>query len=192
MYAFAFKAAMARGSGRVQRNVIIIPMSKSQEWWDKAALDRQTYFYPHSDRTGTQVKGHARAAVVKHDLAWEWGNAKPPEYRQNASPRNPAGGGPASAVRLPGTAGRDTFASPKMTGSPLLVLTTLGSLDDARRLVRNLVDQRLVACGTVLPGATSIYRWRGGITDAAEVVVLLKTMSTRWDALRDVGRQQHP
>jgi hypothetical protein len=62
MYAYAFKAAMARGSGRIQRNVIIIPMSKSKEWWDKPALDRQTYFYPHTDRSGTSVKGHARAA----------------------------------------------------------------------------------------------------------------------------------
>lgn len=62
MYAYAFKSAMARGSGRVQRNVIIIPISKSQEWWDKAALDRQTYFYPHTDGSGARVKGHARAA----------------------------------------------------------------------------------------------------------------------------------
>jgi len=62
MHAYAYKSAMARGSGRVQRNVIIIPMSKSKEWWDKAALERQTYFYPHADRSGTHVKGHARAA----------------------------------------------------------------------------------------------------------------------------------
>jgi hypothetical protein len=62
MYSYAFKGALPRGSGRVQRNVIIIPLNKSQEWWDKAALDRQTYFYPHADRSGTHVKGHARAA----------------------------------------------------------------------------------------------------------------------------------
>ena len=62
MYAYAFKPALARGSGRVQRNVIIIPLRKSKEWWDKAALERQTYFYPHADRSGTHVKGHARAA----------------------------------------------------------------------------------------------------------------------------------
>jgi hypothetical protein len=37
-------------------------MNKSQAWWDKAALDRQTYFYPHADASGAQVKGHARAA----------------------------------------------------------------------------------------------------------------------------------
>src|SRR5262245_59954967 len=62
MYDYAFKGAQPRGSGRVLRNVIIIPMSKSKEWWDKPPLDRQTYFYPHSDRSGTVAKGHARAS----------------------------------------------------------------------------------------------------------------------------------
>jgi hypothetical protein len=61
MYAYAYKGAMPRGSGRVQRNVIIVPMRKSKEWWDKTALDRQTYFYPHNEN-GCRVKGHARAA----------------------------------------------------------------------------------------------------------------------------------
>lgn len=62
MHAYAYAHAIPRASGRVQRNVIIIPMSKSQEWWDKPALDRQTYFYPHADSTGDRVKGHALAA----------------------------------------------------------------------------------------------------------------------------------
>jgi len=62
MHAYAYKGAVTRGSGRIQRNVIIIPMRKSQEWWDKQPLDRQMYFYPHGDRSGARVKGHARAA----------------------------------------------------------------------------------------------------------------------------------
>jgi hypothetical protein len=62
MYAYAFKDASPRLSGRVQRNVIIVPVRKTAEWWEKNALDRHTYFYPHSDATGATVKGHARAA----------------------------------------------------------------------------------------------------------------------------------
>ena len=58
MYSYAYKAALPRGSGRVQKNVIIISMSKSQEWWDKQALDRQTYFYPHADREGREHPIH--------------------------------------------------------------------------------------------------------------------------------------
>jgi hypothetical protein len=62
MHAYAYQGAMARTSGRVQRNAIIIPMRKSKEWWDKPPLERQVYFYPHADVLGTRVKGHARAA----------------------------------------------------------------------------------------------------------------------------------
>jgi len=86
---------------------------------------------------------------------------------------------------------RDTFAVP-MPDTPLLVLTTLSSPEDARRLVRTLVDERVVACGTIVPGATSIYRWQGDVQHASEVVVLLKTMASRWAALRDAVQQHHP
>ena len=63
MHAYAYKHAGTRAPGRVQRNVIIIPMSKTREWWEKNVLDRHAYFYPHADApTGARVKGHARAA----------------------------------------------------------------------------------------------------------------------------------
>ena len=63
MHAYAYKPASPRASGRSQRNVIIIPIRKTQEWWEKNALDRHAYFYPHADApTGARVKGHARAA----------------------------------------------------------------------------------------------------------------------------------
>jgi periplasmic divalent cation tolerance protein len=79
-----------------------------------------------------------------------------------------------------------------MSNEPLLVLTTLASADEARAFVRALVDARLVACGTLLPGATSIYRWEGTITEEPEVVVLLKTDAGRWDALAAAVQQRHP
>lgn len=63
MHAFACEHASARGSGRAQRNVFIIPLRKTREWWDTCALDRHSYFYPHGDPSnGSHVKGHARAA----------------------------------------------------------------------------------------------------------------------------------
>lgn len=63
MHAYAYKNAIPGGPGRTQRNVIIIPIRKTQEWWDKSALERHTYFYPHADAvTGGRVDGHARAA----------------------------------------------------------------------------------------------------------------------------------
>jgi periplasmic divalent cation tolerance protein len=79
-----------------------------------------------------------------------------------------------------------------MPAQPLVVLTTLGSLDAARGFVRRLVDDRLIACGTVLPGAVSIYRWEGAVTEESEVVVLLKTDVGKWEALCSAVRERHP
>jgi hypothetical protein len=63
MYDFAYRRAVPRKSGRVTRNALVLPMSKSGEWWKKPALERHTYFYPHVDAgTGCPVHGHAQTA----------------------------------------------------------------------------------------------------------------------------------
>lgn len=71
-----------------------------------------------------------------------------------------------------------------------LVLTTFGSEEDAARIVRTLVEEKLAACGTLLPGARSIYAWQGKIEDAAEVAVLFKT--TRSSELEARLKVLHP
>jgi len=78
-----------------------------------------------------------------------------------------------------------------MATGALLVVTTVGSVAAAQQLVRALVEQRLVACGTMIAG-TSIYRWRGAVTEESEVVVLLKTRVERWDALQAAIVARHP
>jgi len=75
---------------------------------------------------------------------------------------------------------------------PLVVLTTLSTPEAACDLVRELVAARLVACGTVVPGATSIYRWHDAVTTDAEALVLLKTVQARWDALVAAVERLHP
>src|SRR3981189_2804168 len=79
-----------------------------------------------------------------------------------------------------------------MPPTALVVLTTLASDADARALVTALVAARLVACGTLLPGARSIYRWEGQLTEEAEVVVLLKTDASKWEALCAAVREPPP
>ena len=79
-----------------------------------------------------------------------------------------------------------------MGSTALVVLTTLGNAADARAFVTALVEQRLVACGTLLPGAASIYRWEGKLTEEGEVVVLLKTDRGKWDALCAAVKARHP
>ena len=79
-----------------------------------------------------------------------------------------------------------------MAPAALVVLTTLATEEDARRLVTALVEERLVACGTLVPGARSIYRWEGELTDEGEVLVVLKTDASKWDALAAAVRARHP
>ena len=79
-----------------------------------------------------------------------------------------------------------------MATAALVVLTTLATAAEARAFVTALVAGRLVACGTLLPGARSIYRWEGQVKEEAEVVVLLKTDASRWDALCAAVQERHP
>lgn len=73
-----------------------------------------------------------------------------------------------------------------------LVLTTLPDADAAGRLVSALVAERLIACGNIVPGLTSLYRWEGEVVEEAEVLVLMKTTSTRLEALFDRVGELHP
>ncbi len=74
----------------------------------------------------------------------------------------------------------------------LVVLTTVSSAEDAVTLIRALLDRRLIACGTLLPGARSLYRWEGKVADEHEVVVILKTAATRVDAIEHAFAELHP
>ena len=73
-----------------------------------------------------------------------------------------------------------------MGGGPRVrvVLVTVDGEDAGRILARRLVQERLVACGNVIPGLTSVYRWDGAIQEETEALVLLKTTEDQVEALR--------
>lgn len=74
----------------------------------------------------------------------------------------------------------------------VVVLTTVGDEAAATALVTALLAERLVACGTVLPGGRSHYRWEGAIAHEAEVVLVLKTTRARLAALEAAFARLHP
>ena len=74
----------------------------------------------------------------------------------------------------------------------IVVLTTVASNDEAVQLVRSLLERRIIACGTIMPAARSLYRWEGKIADESEVVVLLKTRSARIESLEMAFAELHP
>jgi len=56
-----------------------------------------------------------------------------------------------------------------------LIWSTFGDEAAARAAAGALLDERLVACASIVPGLRSLYRWRGERGESAEVGVLFKT-----------------
>jgi periplasmic divalent cation tolerance protein len=74
----------------------------------------------------------------------------------------------------------------------LVVLVTTPSPERAAEIARALVEERLAACGNVVPGLRSIYRWEGKVQEDAEALLVLKTTRARFEALRDRVLALHP
>lgn len=64
--------------------------------------------------------------------------------------------------------------------------------DQGHRLLRQLVEERLVAGGNIVPGVRSIYRWREEICDEPEEVLLMETAADRVEAMTRRLREIHP
>lgn len=74
----------------------------------------------------------------------------------------------------------------------LLVFCTFPDADTAAAVTKTLVGEKLVACGTILPGARSIYEWEGKMEDASEVLVLFKTAGPAYAKLERRLLKLHP
>ena len=72
----------------------------------------------------------------------------------------------------------------------LAVVTTVGSLDEARRMARVLVERGLAACAQI-SSIESYYTWDGAVQDEPEFRILFKTTSARYDALERAIRELH-
>ena len=74
----------------------------------------------------------------------------------------------------------------------LVVLTTFGDEVGAKKVARDLVERRLVACVNLLPGATSIYCWEGKVCEEGEVVAVMKMTRGSYPELEKVLAEKHP
>ncbi len=77
------------------------------------------------------------------------------------------------------------------TSSARIVMTTVASAEEAARLGRTLVEERLASCATFVPAVQSIYRWQGKIESSAETLLLIKTAADRLPALETRIHELH-
>jgi periplasmic divalent cation tolerance protein len=74
----------------------------------------------------------------------------------------------------------------------LFVVTTLPDESTAASIIRQLIDRKSAACGTIISGARSVYCWKDTIEDSAEVVVIFKIPKATATTFEAELRSLHP
>jgi periplasmic divalent cation tolerance protein len=74
----------------------------------------------------------------------------------------------------------------------LLVMTNLPDVTAGKKMAHALIQSRLVACVNLLPGVQSIYRWQGQVEEASEIMLQIKTTTSRYQQLQQAILDAHP
>lgn len=72
-----------------------------------------------------------------------------------------------------------------------VVLTTTGSKEEAQKIASKLVERQLAACVNVVGPIASTYRWKEKVETAEEYLVLIKTSSEIFEAVREAIVELH-
>ena len=74
----------------------------------------------------------------------------------------------------------------------MVIMTTLPDIKYAEDLASVLVRSKLAACVQILPEMTSVYEWEGALQQDTEVLLLIKTVSSRFSAVEKAVKENHP
>lgn len=72
-----------------------------------------------------------------------------------------------------------------------IVLVTCASITEARKIAQHVVERKLAACANIVPGVESIYRWKGKVQRAKEVLLVIKTTAARLHQLENEVKRLH-
>ena len=73
----------------------------------------------------------------------------------------------------------------------IVVLTTVGTEEQANLIARELVERRHACCVNIMPGIRSVYRWQGKICRDGELMLLIKSNGDEFEALAETIRELH-
>lgn len=72
-----------------------------------------------------------------------------------------------------------------------IVLSTVGSQEEARKIAHALVQEKIAACVNIVSPVESIYRWEGKVESAQEWLLIIKTIEPACDRLRKILAELH-
>ena len=73
----------------------------------------------------------------------------------------------------------------------IVVVTTVGTEEQAYQIARELVARRQAACVNVLPGMRSVYRWKGKICKDGELLLVIKTLAEELEGVERTIQELH-
>jgi len=79
-----------------------------------------------------------------------------------------------------------------MSDEVVLALSTFPDAETARRVARELVEQRLAACGNIVPQIHSVYRWQGEVESGDEALAIFKLSARGYAEFESKLRSLHP
>ena len=73
----------------------------------------------------------------------------------------------------------------------LVVVTTVGTEEEANRLAEELVARRHSSCVNIVPVHRSVYRWQGKVCDDREFLLVIKTLEGEYEAVEATVKELH-
>ncbi len=81
-----------------------------------------------------------------------------------------------------------------MDGEYIMMFCTVpsASADVGRKIALGLIDAKLVPCVNIVPGLKSLYMWKDKLNEDDELLLLIKTRRSLFEAVRDKIKELHP
>ena len=77
----------------------------------------------------------------------------------------------------------------KAAPSLIVVLTSVGTEEQALEIAQRLVESQLAACVNILPGVRSVFRWKGKVQHEGEFLLMVKTLEQNFERVRRVLKE---
>jgi len=75
--------------------------------------------------------------------------------------------------------------------SHIVVLMTTATREEAEKIARNLLNQKLIACANIVGPVSSLFWWKEKISQENEFLVLMKTSADLFEKLAATIKQMH-
>lgn len=73
----------------------------------------------------------------------------------------------------------------------IVVYITVSSSEEAERISRGLLDEKLIACANIVPGIVSLFHWKGEICKENELLIIAKSRAKLFNDIASLVKRLH-